>query len=238
MKYILLMAGLGLGLTVSAQNSATYGTLSTQLGKVNFIAAALQHDRYFLPKRKLVIGAGMRMTSAFGKQVDFITAPAILTSNKTGPAVLFAPQVNSQIDSIRIFAVRNTAFNFMGNIAYRLGTHITLGFNIDFVGFTLGGIKPAVQTDTDANSFSVITEPTKLNAMLISDNDWGTLNSELYAGYKIDDRVAVKVGLGFSFVEYTVQNLTQNINGKTKEARFRNKSAGLMIGLSYNLLNK
>jgi hypothetical protein len=238
MKYILIIAGLCVGLSASAQKSTTYGTLSTQISKVNFIAAALQHDKYLLHNKKLVVGAGLRMTAGFGTNVDFITAPAILTSNKTGPAVLFAPQVNSLIDSMRISKVSNTAFNFMGNIGYRIGTNITLGFNIDFVGFTLGAKQTAMQTDVNAPTTLSSVKPTGLNAMLVSDNDWGTLNSELYGSYKIDNRIAAKVGLGFSFVEYTSDAIKQNINGKIVDGRFRHKSAGLMLGISYNLKNK
>jgi long-subunit fatty acid transport protein len=125
----------------------------------------------------------------------------------------------------------------MGNIAYRVGTNITIGFNIDFVGFTLGGKQNATQTDVNTPFASSPAKPTRLNAMLISDNDWGTLNSELYGAYKIDSRISAKVGLGFSFVEYTSETIKQNIGGKNVDGRFRHKSAGLMLGLSYNLKN-
>jgi hypothetical protein len=238
MKYFITVIVLFVGLRSGAQSSNIYGTLSTQISEVKFVAAALQYDRYLLRNKKLVIGAGLRATTAFGSSTDFITAPAILTSNQTGPGVLFAPQVNAQIDSYRIDKVGATAFNFMGTIGYRIGTRLLVGFNIDFVGFTLGGKQSASQFDVVSTEPILSAKPTTLNAMLVSDNDWGTLNSELFASYKINPRITAKTGLGFSFVEYTIESIKQNINGQMKDARFRHKSAGLMLGVSYNLKQK
>jgi hypothetical protein len=76
-------------------------------------------------------------------------------------------------------------------------------------------------------------KPTTLNALLVSDNDIGSLNSELYLRYWINPTMALKAGFGFLFVEYTTDN--KLIFGND---RFRNKVSLAVVGISYNPFRK
>ena len=70
--------------------------------------------------------------------------------------------------------------------------------------------------------------------MLISDNDKGSLNSELFARYKWNDSWGVKLGLQFFFAEYTTDTDVQTTPGGEKNDRFRKKMAGVGVGVTYN----
>jgi hypothetical protein len=48
-------------------------------------------------RKKFELGLGARFTSYFGSDLYFTTAPAKLTSGKTGPAVLFTDDIDANI---------------------------------------------------------------------------------------------------------------------------------------------
>jgi hypothetical protein len=74
-----------------------------------------------------------------------------------------------------------------------------------------------------------------VNLLLVSDNDIGSLNSEFYARYKFNSRWSAKAGLGFVFTEYTTTVNAQTTPSGLQNSRFRNKAAGLMLGVNYSL---
>jgi hypothetical protein len=72
-------------------------------------------------------------------------------------------------------------------------------------------------------------KPTAFNVLLISDNDHGTLNSELYAKYYFNEDWGIKIGAQFLFTEYTTDTEVQQF--PEPNDRFRNKSLMLAIGV-------
>jgi hypothetical protein len=69
--------------------------------------------------------------------------------------------------------------------------------------------------------------------LLTSDNDIGSLNSEILVKYWFNPKWALKAGASFSFTEYTTANKLYLEND-----RFRNKSLQAMVGISYSPFRK
>jgi hypothetical protein len=69
-----------------------------------------------------------------------------------------------------------------------------------------------------------------LNALLISDNDRGSLNSELYGRYWLTDKIGLRAGASFQFTEYTTNRKLTFEND-----RFRNKILMPFAGISVKL---
>ena len=71
---------------------------TTAIGSSEFSTAfAYQHLWLVGKKRKLGLGAGVRLTNYFGFNKYFTTAPAELTSGKTGPGVFFSENIEENI---------------------------------------------------------------------------------------------------------------------------------------------
>jgi hypothetical protein len=71
-------------------------------------------------------------------------------------------------------------------------------------------------------------KPINLNALLISDNDIGSLNSEIKIKYYFKPNWAINFGGTFIFAEYTTANKLFKDND-----RFRQKTFMPMIGICY-----
>jgi hypothetical protein len=182
-------------------------------------------------KQKFKIGYGVRYTGYTANNRDYITAPAKITAGQTGPQVLFTAIDLTKYDTITFSKSQHHAVNISINLQYSFTKKLEVGFNIDAVGFSFGpqqngnfvsSVRPAnIPQNQQA-------KPTPFNLLLVSDNDIGTLNSELYARYWITDKIGVRAGLSFLFTEYTTTNkLTDNND------RWRNKSLLPMIGFTY-----
>lgn len=182
--------------------------------------------------QKLSLGLGGRFTSYLGSNQNYITAPAKLTSGSTGPFVIFKENLVENIDSLVIKSPFVNSINLSINIQYGFSSKITVGFNIDAIGFSFGGKK---QGNYINGSIGSITsgKPTGFNILLISDNDRGSLNSELFARYQLNDKWSVKGGVVFLFTEYTTDTKVQQF--PEANDRFRNKSLMLGLGVSYTL---
>ena len=76
-------------------------------------------------------------------------------------------------------------------------------------------------------------KPTSFNILLISDNDRGSLNSELYGKYYWNEKWGVKLAAQFLFTEYTTDTEVQQF--PEPNDRFRNKSLLIAAGISYKL---
>ena len=184
--------------------------------------------------RKLGIGLGGRITSYLGANQYYITAPAKLTSESTSPLIFFKENSTKNIDSLLVKSPQVNSINASINIDYRISTKVTIGFNIDAIGFSFG----SKQKGNYINGYqgkNTEGSPTSFNVLLISDNDRGSLNSELYAKYFINDTWALKAGAQFLFTEYTTATEVQEL--PSANDRFRNKSLLFAIGVSYQLKN-
>lgn len=182
--------------------------------------------------KKFKVGYGIRYTGYSGKNQNYITAPAKLTTEKTGPQVLFAEVNPANFDTLFMAKAQHNSINVTINLQYTLFKNFELGFNIDAVGFTFG----AEQTGkfiSSARPASIsekqLAKPTSFNVLLIGDNDIGTLNSEMYGRYWLTDKIGLKAGFNYLFTEYTTNNKLVLNND-----RWRNKSLMGMIGVTYS----
>jgi hypothetical protein len=185
-------------------------------------------------KQKLSAGIGARITSYLGANQYYVTAPAELTSGSTGPFVIFKENIVENMDTFLIQSPQITSINISINIHYKITEKISAGFNIDAIGLSLGGKKQGNYINGDTNSGAISSaKPTSFNALLISDNDLGSLNSELFARYQINDKLGLKLGASFLFTEYTTNIKVQTV--PKENDRFRKKSLMLGLGISYKL---
>lgn len=183
-------------------------------------------------KKKFEIGTGVRFTSYFGSNQYFITAPAKITSGGTGPQVLFAENIETNLDSLLVSNPQVNMLNFTINLGYNVTPKWYAGFTIDAIGFSFGGEKGSRFISNNSGQ-AVSARPTGFNALLISDNDRGSLNSELFVRYQWNKKWAARLGYQFLFTEYTTATEVQRL--PEPNDRFRNKVSAVLFGVSYNL---
>ncbi len=226
------------GLSTTAQkkhileNSASF-TIAFAKGDFS-TALAYQHLWKLGKKQKLGIGAGVRLSNYFGSNHYFTTAPAKLTSGKTGPGVFFADDIVANIDSVLFKKAQVNALNISVNFSYNVYKKITLGFNIDAIGFSFGGKQNGSYLGNNGAGAATTAKPTTFNLLLVSDNDLGTLNSEFYGQYKFNNKWGAKAGFQFLFAEYTTATKVQTTPSGQKNDRFRYKSSALSLGITHN----
>lgn len=189
-------------------------------------------DRRLGEKQKFGIGFGGRFTSYFGSNQYHETAPAKLTSGSTGPGVLFGNTIIANVDTLLISSPQVNMLNLFINLSYQLSAKVLIGFNIDAIGFSFGGSKPGNYINGFMGNITSAS-PTTFNLLLISDNDLGSLNSELYVKYQWKERWSLKGAAQFLFTEYTTLTKVQQF--PELNDRFRNKSLMVAIGMSYKL---
>jgi hypothetical protein len=231
--FFLLFAGIGF--TASAQSPSVQqrAELTGSIGSSQGSAVlSYVHNWQLGKKKKFEIGTGARFTSYFGSNQYFITAPAKLTSGSSGPGVLFKENIPANIDSLLLSSAQINALNITINLGYHLSKKFYAGFNIDAVGFSFGGEQSARFISNSAGQ-TTTAKPTGFNALLISDNDRGTLNSELFLRYNFNEKWSARAGYQFLFTEYTTNTEIQR--QPEPNDRFRNKVSAVLIGVSYKL---
>jgi hypothetical protein len=186
-------------------------------------------------KEKFKIGYGVRFNSVFGSDQTFITAPAKLTSGKTGLGVLFSETIEANLDTISLVKSQVNSLNILVNLQYSFTRNLEVGFNIDALGFSFGGSQGGTYTRNGTNT-AISAKPTTANVLLTSDNDLGSLNSEFYARYWLSEKWAIKAGLTFIFSEYTTNTQVQQI--PEPNDRFRYKTGQAMIAVSFSPFRK
>jgi hypothetical protein len=196
------------------------------------IALVFNYDKGLGKQHKIIIGAGARFTSYLGKNQYYATAPAKLTSGSTGPGVLFKENITANMDTFLIRSAQVSSLNLLVSVGYNLSEKLMLRFNIDVVGFSFG---KSVTGNYINGSQGAMEQgsPTSINLLLISDNDKGSLNSELFVRYLVNDKWGVKAGVQFLFTEYTTDSEVQQLP-ETND-RFRNKSPMFSAGVSCKL---
>ena len=196
------------------------------------LSLSINFDKAFGKNKKIVVGFGGRFTSYLGKNQYYITAPAKLTSGSTGPGVLFKENIEANIDTFLIKTAQVNAINLLVTVGYNLSDKLMLRFNIDAIGFSFGKSISGNYINGAQGSIEPAS-PTAFNVLLISDNDIGSLNSELFARYLLNDKWAIKGGLQFQFTEYTTSSEVQQF--PEPNDRFRNKSLMFSAGVSFKL---
>ena len=189
------------------------------------------HFHSITKNKKFQIGYGLRLTNHFGNNLNYVTAPAKLTSKQTGPQVLFTEIYYENVDTVFVSKAQHNLLNLSINLQYNFNEKLEVGFNIDAVGFSFGKeVVGNYMSFQDPKSPTLqATKPTTLNLLLVSDNDIGGLNSELYARYWFNKKWAIKAGATFLFTEYTTNNKLRLDNN-----RWRNKSLMALVGITYN----
>ncbi len=170
-------------------------------------------------KKKFFIGTGLRFNAYYGSKINYLSAPAKLAGEESKTDTLLAPKP-------ALYAV-----NALINLGYNFSPKLQAGFNIDVIGFSFG---PQGKPTFIANGAATpaVAKPTSFNALLVGNNDRGTVNSEFYLRYKINDKFGVKVAYQYFFTELTTTTKVQTI--PEQNDRFRNKASLFGIGVSYH----
>ncbi|WP_337045373.1 hypothetical protein [Emticicia sp. 17c] len=176
------------------------------------------------------IGWGIRLNSFFGGQKNYITAPAKLTSGTQSIVALFTENIASNLDTLQLAKSRLGSLNGTIVLQYSI-KKLDVGFNIDFVGFSFGKSQRGKFIASESKSLNntlQTAKPTPFNLLLISDSDIGSLNSELYFRYWASNRLAVRAGASFQFLEYTTTKTLTFEND-----RFRHKALLPFVAITY-----
>lgn len=217
----------------TAQQQVRHADAGFAFGKYQgTLNVSLVNNWHLGKHERFVIGAGIRATGYLGRNQYYVTAPARLTSNATGPLVIFKENVIAHMDTFLIATPNVYAINAMVNLGWRFSEKLSAGFNIDAIGFSAGGKRRGNYINGNSGQMTE-ARVSPFNALLVSDNDLGTLNSELYARYQVGAQWAVRAGAQFLFTEYTTSTKVQQF--PEPNDRFRLKSLMLMIGASYQL---
>lgn len=209
------------------------GTVGTSQGSG---AASYVYNWKIGKKQKIEIGLGARWTTYFGKKKDFMTAgPAKKTRTSTTPfLIFFAGQEEQNFDTLTVQRPLANSLNLTVNLGYNLSRKWYAGFNIDLIGFSFGRKGSGILTSNGKTTNEPNAKPTSFNVLLTGDHDRGTLNSEFFVKYKLDDRWALKAVYQFIFVEYTTEIQKQMFSDGSTNDRFRNKANNLGLGIAYH----
>ncbi len=238
LKYIFLFTCLVyfIRYSVPAQaQSATNKFVDLNLGigdSEGTLAFSFNYDWGLGLRKKIAVGFAGRLTSYLGKNQYYTTAPAKLTSGSSGPGVLFKENIEANMDTLLIKTSQLNSFNLALTLGYNLSDKFMLRFNIDAIGFTFGKSVNGNYINGMQGSRESAS-PTAFNLLLISDNDKGSLNSELFARYLLNDEFGIIVGVQFLFTEFTTDSEVQQV--PEPNDRFRNKSLMFSAGVSYKL---
>jgi hypothetical protein len=183
-------------------------------------------------KKKFNLGWGVRANGFFSGEKSFLTAPAKLTSGKQSLAAFFTEYNPAKIDTINFSKSSLLSVNGMIILQYNIKKS-AVGFNIDALGFSLGGKQSGIFNAAESPSLNRTKQeatPTPLNILLISDSDIGNLNSELYFSQVLKNENSLRFGFSFQFIEYTTKNILTFEND-----RFRYKTLMPFVSYSINL---
>ncbi|MGD1841716.1 MAG: hypothetical protein ACFB0B_12580 [Thermonemataceae bacterium] len=213
---------------VKAQSTPAYlqadFTLGVYEGGVSMALAGYRlHPVAF--NGKLQLGYGLRFSNYFGSEVDYITAPADVTEGN-----LFTAPNDDRLDTLQLGNAQTNALNAAVYVVYTLTDRWGVGFNIDLIGVSFGADQAGVFTANSEgrSTTEVDASVSNFNLLLTGDYDRGSLNSELYVYYLLNDRWALRGGFTYLFSEYTTdQTLTFDND------RFRRKSLGGAVSLAY-----
>lgn len=206
---------------------ALAGITTGSKGNVFSAALSWQKTHGIALKKRFFLGYGVRLTAYSGKNGNYVTAPAKVTEGN-----FFKPQNQEKLDTLVLPKGQINSLNASIHLGYRFTKKLMVGFNIDVLGFSFGkkqtGTFVSVSEGIPASTPSA--KVTSLGLLLTGDYDLGSLNSEIYAAYALNERLGLRAGLSFLFSEYTT---TQKL--AFDNDRFRRKTLAPMLALSYNL---
>lgn len=187
------------------------------------------HGWRFGKNQKFEFAIAGRFTTYLGRNQYYVTAPAEISSGDTGPSVIFKENIPENMDSLLINWPQINALNVAIHLGYQFNDRLSMGVNIDAIGFSFGQQKTGSYLNGSIGQ-QTNARPTSFNLLLISDNDVGSLNSELFLKYHFQSNWGIKAGVQFLFTEYTTETEVQQL--PEPNDRFRNKSLLLAIGIT------
>lgn len=219
-----------------------YFDLATSFGKNEFASAiGWSHFHKLGKQQRFAIGYGLRYTGYWGGNKLYRTAPAKWTSTRQDPLTIFSDDVNENLDTLSIISPQVNSLNISLHLQYALLQKLEVGMNIDLVGYSFGD---AVRTYVMSSSFDdgqppvINAKPTKINLLLTSDNDIGSLNSEFYVRFWFHKKWAIRGGYTFYFSEYTTDKKLSFDKGRVQNDRYRLKSGLFLVGLAFTPFTK
>ncbi|MFD2523387.1 hypothetical protein [Emticicia soli] len=185
--------------------------------------------------KRFKIGWGIRLNTFFSGQKNYITAPARLTSGSQSIVALFTENIADNLDTLQL--TKSRLGNVNGTIILQYSfKKLDIGFNIDFIGYSFGGKQTGKFIASESKSLHETIQtakPTQFNLLLISDSDIGSLNSELYFRYRISNKLGLRAGASFQFLEYTTDKTLTFEND-----RFRHKTLLPFVAITYTPIKK
>ena len=103
------------------------------------------------------------------------------------------------------------SLNVTVNAGYNFSSRFSGGFNIDLIGFSFGRKSAAILTTNGITRTEPAAKPTAFNVLLTGDFDYGSLNSEFFLKYKLNERWALRGVYQFLFTEYKCKEILLNI---------------------------
>lgn len=183
-------------------------------------------------QQRLKIGYGARLTSYFGVDKKFVTAPSKLTRGMNGIASIFSDKLIDNFDTIRIRNSQTNSLNLFFTIQYSFFNRLDVGGTLELFGVSFGGkvMSEYYSSKNEPGLFSPgqSAAPTGFNVLLTGDNNIGNLNYDFYVRFWITNQWAVRGSVYFSHSEYTTQNDLRLGND-----RFRNRFLGGSIGVTF-----
>lgn len=218
-------------------STSSYADLTMGIGSVTSVSLGYQYNWKFGKKQKLEMGVGGRFSSFFSSDKYFVTAPAKLSKGSSGPGALFKETIPANMDSVLMPSAQINSLNVMLNVVYNFSEKFRAGFNIDVIGFSFGGSKPGTYINgngaSGAQMVSTSASPSGFNLLLVGENDLGSLNSEFYVAYSVNDTWSIKLGAQHIFMEYTTATKVQQF--PEANDRFRITPTIISLGASYKL---
>ncbi|AQG78465.1 hypothetical protein [Spirosoma montaniterrae] len=199
-------------------------------------------------KKRFSVGWTFRFAPYYGDNLNFYTAPARLTREKSGFSALAAPLVERNIDTVRFDFITATSANLGIRVQVNLGI-VDIGASADLLGITYGRWRTATYRSSTGlfqpDSSGSVPQPfrgannqqrgypTRFNVRMLGDNDIGTLNTEVYARLKITQNIKLKLGYQWLTVGVTMQNR----DVVSDNNRFRHRAGLAYAALTFPLFN-
>ncbi|MCX6218057.1 hypothetical protein [Spirosoma sp.] len=231
---------------VSARLSSGYD-LGMAYSNDHYNPSIAYYQLIHIGERKLFsLGWTARLGAFYGDNLNYYTAPAGLTRGKSGLGAIGAPLIVNNIDTVRYDYITNTSLNIGIRAQLNLGK-LEIGGSADLLGIAFGKSRLGryisstgqykVYSSTGADSTTAYfkgantfqkSRPSALNVRLLGDNDRGTLATEIYARYRVSQRMGIKLGYQWLTTETTVSN--RDIIADNN--RFRNRAGMAYLAIT------
>lgn len=231
LKFYLFITAFLLAVTcVQAQNPTlpkkeSNVDLALGIGENSSFSYALSWNTSYgiFSSNKFRLGYGIRFSGFTGSELNYITAPADLTSD------------DQTIDTLLVNSPHSMGLSALVNIQYQFSPKFKLGFNIDAIGLGFGSSDNSTfisSENTGQYPQTVESSPSSFNLLLGGDNDLGQIKSEFYIAYALSEKTWLRGGMDMTFSEYTSNQELTNAND-----RFRYKPVLVFLAVSYNPFN-